>query len=293
MKRTFSLAIYLSLILCTVTHSSRPNPVIAQPIKPAFSATGGLQLIEVSGEVFLHRVGEESIRRLNLNSEILPGDLLIVRRGAKATIRCPNGQKWPLPEGVSGAINGCRMGSTGDPRLPVPRTLVSENNPFIISPRQTALLNDRLVLRWNPVAGVKTYTVKLRDSAGLKWETEVSENQIIYNGSPLQPGERYTLSVRAESPTTSENESTIFWLLDEKTDQAVREKIAAVDRQALPSDAKALAKANIYSKYRLFAAAIEVLETSAAGGNSTASFSQMLSALYEQVGLNSGFVARR
>ena len=293
MKRTFSLAIYLSLILCTVNYNSQPNMAIAQPVKPAFSATGGLQLIEVSGEVFLHRVGEESLRRLNVNSEILPGDLLIVRRGAKATIRCPNGQKWPLPEGVSGAINGCQMGSTGDPRLPVPRTLVSENNPYIISPRQTALLSDPLILRWNPVAGVKSYTVKLRDSAGLKWETEVSETQVMYNGKPLQPGERYTLSVRTDSASTSENESTIFWILDKQTEQTVREKIAAVDRQALPSEAKALTKANIYSKYRLFAAAIEVLETSTAGGNSTASFSQMLSALYEQVGLNSGFVARR
>jgi hypothetical protein len=249
--------------------------------------------MEVSGEVFLHRLGEESLRRLNINMEILPGDLLIVRRGAKATIRCPNGQKWPLPEGVSGAINGCQLRSTGDPRLPVPRTLVSENNPYIISPRQTALLNDRLVLRWNPVAGVNSYTVKVRDSAGVKWETQVNQTQVIYGGSNLQPGEKYSITVRSDTSNVSESESTIFWLLDEQTSQTVREKIAAVDRQALAPEASILAKANIYSSYRLFAAAIEVLETSKVDGNSTASVSQMLKALYEQVGLNEGFVAQR
>lgn len=293
MKRIFSLAIYLSLILCTASQSNILRPAIAQPINSTISATGGLQLMEVSGEVFLHRLGEESLRRLHINMEILPGDLLIVRRGAKATIRCPNGQKWPLPEGVSGAINGCQLRSTGDPRLPVPRTLVSENNPYIISPRQTALLNDRLVLRWNPVAGVNSYTVKVRDSAGIKWETKVSQTQVLYKGSTLQPGEKYSITVRSDTPNASESESTIFWLLDEQTSQTVRDKIAAVDRQALAGEASVLAKANIYSSYRLFAAAIEILETSKVDGNSTASVSQMLKALYEQVGLNEGFVAQR
>lgn len=293
MKRTFSLAISLNLILCTAAHSIQASYTISQPIKPAFSATGGLQLIEVSGEVFVHRVGEDSLRRLKVNTEILPGDLLIVRRGAKATIRCPNGQHWPLPEGISGAINGCQVRSTGDPRIPIPRTVVTENNPYIISPRQTALLSDRVLLRWNPVAGANSYTIIVRDAAGIKWQTNVTNNEVLYNGSTLKPGGKYSLTVRADTPSASENESTIFWLLDEQTAQTVQEKIAAIDRQALPEKANALAKAHIYSSYRLFAAAIEMLETSKADGNSTPSVSQMLSALYEQVGLNGAFVARR
>ena len=289
MKRTLSIAIALALMLSSA-QLCESQPVqetvnrIAQSLSPAQAAAGGYWLIEARGEVLLHRAGDEQIMRVSGNTQIHPGDLLIVRKGASATVRCADGRTWKLPEGVSGALNGCPMPHNQDPRVPTLRSPVDENSPYIISPRQTALLDKRPIFRWNAVKGAKHYTVKVRSATGVIWEARVNSTKIAYSGSSLQPGGEYQIIVRADG-NLAPMESAIFLVLERHKVEAVQEKLNAVAQQGLSEPAQALAKIHIYSHYGLFADGIETLETLVFSGKSTPAVYQMLGALYDRVGL--------
>ncbi|MBD1937770.1 hypothetical protein [Microcoleus sp. FACHB-68] len=288
MKRTLSIAIALALMLSSAQLcESQPIQAInriAQSVPPAQAAAGGYWLIEARGEVLLHRAGDEQITQVSGNTQINPGDLLIVRKGATATVRCADGRTWQLPEGVSGALNGCPMPNNQDPRVPTLRSPVDENSPYIISPRQTVLLDERPILRWNAVKGAKLYTVKVRNATGVIWEAQVNSAKIAYSGSSLQPGGEYQIIVRADG-NLAPMESAIFLVLERHKAEAVRDKLNTVAQQGLSEPAQALAKVNIYSNYGLFADAIETLEALVFSGKSTPAVYQMLGALYDRVGL--------
>ncbi|MBW4683310.1 MAG: hypothetical protein KME19_24965 [Microcoleus vaginatus WJT46-NPBG5] len=289
MKRTRSIAIALALMLssaqlCESQPAQETVTRIAQSLSPAQAATGGYWLIEARGEVLLHRAGDEQIKPVSGNTQIHPGDLLIVRKGATATVRCADGRTWKLPEGVSGALNGCPMPNNQDPRVPTLRSPVDENSPYIISPRQTALLDERPILRWNAVKGAKHYIVKVRNATGVIWEARVNSAKIAYSGSSLQPGGEYQIIVRADG-NLAPMESAIFLVLEKHKAEAVRDKLQAVAQQGLSEPAQALAKIHIYSNDGLFADGIETLETLVFSGKSTPAVYQMLGALYDRVGL--------
>ncbi len=262
-------------------------PAVAQTIPPARAATGTYTLLEVKGEVFLHRLGDANIKPAIANSELNPGDLIIVTKRATATVRCADGRNWTLPEGVSGVFNGCQVLPSSDPRVPNPRSPIDGDAPYIISPRNTALLDSQPKLRWNPVPGAKRYTVKVWGASGAMWETQVSAPEVAYAGQPLQAGQEYLAFVQDDSAYPTEGESAKFWVLDAQKAQEVHERITALTKQGLSAEAEALAKAHIYSSYSLFADAIAALECALAKGNQTTAVYLMLGALYEQVGLRS------
>ncbi|HIK27393.1 MAG: hypothetical protein N3E45_13520 [Oscillatoriaceae bacterium SKW80] len=278
----------ISLFLLNCSWLFSPKSVlkaVAQTIPPARAATGTYTLIEVKGEVFLHKLGDANIKPASANSELNPGDLIIVTKRATATIRCADGRNWTLPEGISGVFNGCQVLRNNDPRVPNPRSPINCNSPFIISPRNTGILDSQTKIRWNPVSGTKRYTVKVWGTSGIMWETEVSAPEVIYTGKPLQAGEDYLVFVKDDSTYLTEGETAKFWMLDAQKAQEVREKITALTKENLSPEAFALAKANIYSSYSLFADAISTLEAALAKGNKTTAVYLMLGALYEQVGL--------
>lgn len=289
MNRRLSQKILLiSLLLLNCLWLFSPKSVlraVAQTIPPARAATGSYTLIEVKGEVFLHKLGDTNIKPASANLELNPGDLIIVTKRATATIRCADGRNWKLPEGVSGVFNGCQVLRSNDPRVPNPRSPINCNSPYIISPRNTALLDSQTKIRWNPVASAKRYTVKVWSTSEIIWETEVSTPEVIYAGKPLQAGEEYLVFVKHDSTYLTEGETAKFWILDTPKAQEVREKITALTKEGLSPEALALAKANIYSSYSLFADAISSLEDALAKGNKTTAVYLMLGALYEQVGL--------
>lgn len=291
MNRPLSPAIALILLLFANSAwlGSREIaiPAVAQALPAAKAATESYTLVEVKGEVFVHRLGDAQIKPAIANSQLNPGDLIIVTKRATATVRCADGRNWTLPEGVSGVFNGCQVLPTRDPRVPNPRSPISSDSPYIISPRNTALLDSQLKLRWNPVPGAKRYTVKVWGASGVIWEAQVSAAEVAYAGQPLQAGEEYVATVRDESGYSTEGEAAKFWVLDAQKAQEVRERILALTREGLSSEAEALAKAHIYSSYSLFADAIAALEGSLAKGNQTTTVYLMLGALYEQVGLRS------
>ncbi len=289
MKRQFPIAIALTVMLLAVgwgTGSQEESALriaAAQAIPPARAATGGYRLVEVKGEVQLMRVGERNSRRVTANMELYPGDLLKVARGAKATVRCAsNGETWTLPDGLSGVTNGCPPENPINPQQPLTRGQVDESSPYIISPRQTALLNSRPKLRWNDVGPDSGYIILIRGEDGMRWEKTVRAAEITYSGSPLKPGVTYQLIVQSGSGEGESQEYATFWLLDEQTALSVREKAAALSQQQWSEEEKALAVADLYRAHNLIAEAIETLE---ALKGKTAAVKRMLGELYQWVGL--------
>lgn len=285
MKGNLSIAIVLALMLSVAdSPTASPQNLLPESISPAKAVTGSYRLIEAKGEVLVHRLGDENLRLLSVNAQIYPGDLLIVRKGAIATVRCADGRNWTLPEGVSGVLNGCQWQNSRDPNIPRART-ANDNSPYIISPRYTALLSLQPLLRWHPVPGANRYTVKVKKGSEVIWEVQVSSSKVVYSGKPLQRGIDYQLIVQDDAGNSSDGESAKFWLLDELSAQKAQGRLETLTQQGLSDRAEALAKAHVCSAYGLFADAIEALEGLVASGNQTAAIYQMLGALYEQVGL--------
>lgn len=65
----------------------------------------------------------------------------------------------------------------------------------MITPHRGEILDGKPTIRWNPVAGVSRYTVRVTGS-GVYWETQVSGTEVVYPGEPvLQPEEVQALTM--------------------------------------------------------------------------------------------------
>lgn len=150
--------------------------------------------------------------------------------------------------------------------------------PRILSPGNTTkLLTTQPHLRWSVFPGASRYTVTLEhDNAEVIWEpVEVSGTEITYSGDvPLEPGPTYILTVTADTGGTATSKFTI---LNDSERQEVLELLAM---QPQETTAVIPAQVYIYTHKRLFADAIETLETEIAQGNRSAAIYLELGQLY-------------
>ena len=172
------------------------------------------------------------------------------------------------------------------------------NVPYVISPRNTWLVDDHFTIRWNPVSAATRYTVSLwrlsdeRDERDwLVWRTTVDGAQVDYQGQiPLQRGRYYSIEVVTDTGVSS--------CLDEGFDQSGFELIFPEDMTVLEADLhwlprpelspeeEALELASLYLREDLIAAAVEVLEPFAANGANNPVVYEALGDLYSYAGLN-------
>ncbi len=129
--------------------------------------------------------------------------------------------------------------------------------PYLISPRNTFILQGNPTLRWNPIPGATSYTVQVSRN-DMQWKTEVGATRVVYAGEPLQPG-RYWVTVTADNGISTQDDDVIFDVLDDETAQQVRTEIARLGEQPL-TEKKAFEWVDVYNKHGLYADAIEVLE---------------------------------
>ena len=284
-------------------------------VTPAIATT--YQIIKAEGKVLLKRRQWSDYRptsqgtEINLNQD----DLIRPERGAKVIIQCPDKTTtWRVPSGrVWGASNGCppralrRSRATGlvggilggtDPSV-----------PYLISPRRTLILDRQPTLRWNAVPEASHYTISLRTSAEVIWQQKVSETEIVYPGEPpLEPGTLYSLTIKADTGTSSQDENVSgleFILLTDTDLKDVQTDVEQLTNLELSDAAEALALANFYADYiltsdsaqaynlttedlatySLTAKAIEVLETLVARESITPAVDRILGDLYWQSGL--------
>jgi len=176
-------------------------------------------------------------------------------------------------------------------KYPCPRPSINlQLIPHLISPRDTALLNVQPTLRWNALPGATRYTVKVRreDEGEVIWETQVSTSEVVYAGEALKPGIDYLLIVEADKGRSSEEESLPgrgFRLLEAPVALRVREEIEQLRQQGMTEKEEALAVAELYSKSKLRAEAIETLERLIAGGIEDAEVYRRLGDYYRRVGV--------
>jgi hypothetical protein len=263
---------------------------------PSSSNPTGLNLIsEIKGDVRLKRSQGNGYQKANIGDLLNPSDQLQLGAGASATVMCDNLTFWTVPaEKVSLVSDGCGSNQSIIFRpnsLRSPSRAPNETIPYIISPRNTALLTNCPIFRWNAVAGATRYQVRVQDAGlTLDWQMETSQTQIEYPGKPpLQTNSNYSLIVETDTGDSSAEEQgsdLSFTLLDAGKADSVRTKVAQLKQQQLTQEVEGLALAYLYQSYNLKAEAIELLEGLMKQGSQIVAVSQLLGDLYLQVGLS-------
>ena len=258
---------------------------------PAFAELEGLSIVtEVRGNVSVQRNGQKP-QRARVGDRLKASDKLSLGKGGTAKVLCDNASIWkPNTIGTFTIAKGCQakgrtvLRSANQDRIP-PRSGNDPTIPFVISPRNTQVIDPQQLLRWNPVAGAKGYRVSVT-GPDVKWETSVNQPQTMFLGVGLKPGMRYRVMVTAEKGTSSQSETGVgFSILDSAVVEQVKSDISTLQQQELSDEAQVLAIAHLERSNELYASAIDRLEVWLARGNKSAAVSQLAGDLNRQVGL--------
>jgi hypothetical protein len=259
--------------------------------------TGLNFIFEISGNIQIKRDGRGSYKPVYIGTLLKSSDQLRLEKGASVEVFCDNLTTGKInSQGEFLVSRVCPF--TKSPIIKrsnvdrdQPRSLTRAPNeleiPYIISPRDTAILSDELILRWNKVKGATSYQVVLR-GPGVDWTTQVKQSEVVYSGKDsLQPGSYYWVIVTADNGLSSESgTSTGFRLLSQQDAKRVKAEITQLQKLGLTDESKTLALAHLYNSNNLNAAAIDLLAESVKKGNKTTAVYQLLGSLYQQVGLN-------
>ncbi|GEM_PF-1975009 len=266
-------------------------------------------ILGISGNVLIKRVGSGNYQRAS-KGWVNVADRLRLDKDSTAMVLC-GFRRWKVPSpGEFVVEDGCNPGKKKIKIRPgslrcCTRNPNNPNIPYVIFPRDTAILNNRvsnqpIVLRWNRVADATSYTVRV-SGLGVPWEKQVSQPQVVYDGKEsFKPGSRYWVTVTADNGASSSSEDEPgFSILSEKESKKIKAEISQLQRiisntnssninsnKTLSDDFKAFAEAELYHSKGLNAAAIDVLEKSIKQGSKTRAVYQRLGEIYQQVGLN-------
>jgi len=173
--------------------------------------------------------------------------------------------------------------STGQTRSPIDETL-----PYIITPRNTALLPGRIDIAWNSIPDTNTYRVRIRGRGGFLWESNwLTATETQYTES-LEAGRTYEITVETDQGLSSNpngSASPTFRILTAAEVSRVNQEVAQIEALALDPTAHALAVAQVYRNYNLNQDAIAILETQIQSGTQSAALHQLQASVYEQIGL--------
>ncbi|MEQ9483314.1 tetratricopeptide repeat protein [Coleofasciculus sp. F4-SAH-05] len=274
-----------------VRHQDNEQFVTTYPIlsalRPTSQPLANGQILQITGDVQIQRTG----RRIEpeIGTDIYPNDQLLIAKEAQIIMQCADLSIQTISPG-NNLRNRCPAAteqsecSPGTYKCPHRGDIAAWNNhiPYIISPRRTAIITDKPLLRWNSIPQAQHYTVTL-EGEGIEWTTQVSDTQILYPGEPpLQPGGDYLLIIEADTGESSLDEPPLpgglnFSRLDAQQAQQIRTQAAQISQQPWNPTAKALALATLYSKHQLHTQAIATLDSLIADGVESA-------AIYRKIG---------
>jgi len=258
---------------------------------PGFTQQEGLNFIsEIRGNVKIKKISWKNYHQVYGGEFLSSSDKIRLAKGARAKVICDNLRVWNLnSQGDFEVSRGCPSSTrvvlirpntkTGRPRAGNDPTI-----PYLISPRNTAILARQPTLRWHPVVGVTSYQVQVLGT-GVDWTTKVSQPEVVYSGNqPLKPGSYYRVIVTASNGASTENKNNFgFTVLSDADAQRVKTEIAQLQQQALINESKTLALAHLYRSNDLNADAIELLEGLVKKGSSSTAVYQLLGSIYQQV----------
>lgn len=167
------------------------------------------------------------------------------------------------------------------------RSPIDETLPYVISPRNTALLLGNINIVWNGVPDASTYRVSIRGREFLwqsGWLTE-TETQLP---ASLASGRTYEIAVETDQGVSSSPDglaSPTFNILADEKVGTINQKVAQIEALKLDSTAQALVVAQLYREHNLNQNAIALLEAQAQSGQQSAAIYQLQASIYEQIGL--------
>jgi len=249
-------------------------------------------LIINKGEVKVKKENWKAFQKASTGSLLRPNDYLQMGSNASAFLLCSNTERWQPTAGKQFRVSeGCPRGTASRPRTVNLSQTRSPNGltPYIISPRNTDLLSDRPLLKWNPVKGATRYQVQL-EGGGLDWKTETNETQILYAGQePLKSGVNYLLTVTTNKEVSSKQEvgaNLMFGLMATEKAKVVEEEAMNLKKQGLSPEAETLALAYLYEGNNLKAEAIALLQPLGQQKSQNRVVYSLLGDLLLQTGLN-------
>lgn len=263
-KILFNLIIF-SLILLGLNQSAEAN-----------------EIVELDGNIKFKRNGESKFQPANFLDTIDYEDELQVGANSWVIIRCDNTDKPKIEQpGTYLVSKYCPKGK---------KTVVMDNNgtfrpptedlsqiPYIISPRNSAIFPEQIIIKWNPVSKATSYQVKVG-----KWQTKTTKTEVLYTGKPLTPG-FYSVSIKANNGQSSGDVG--FVIINEQQAQSVQEEAGKIKQEGLDKEAEAFILARFYRSQDLKMLAIKVLEDLVRSGSQTKNVYLQLADLYDEVGL--------
>lgn len=260
---------------------------------PGFAQQQRLNFIsEVKGKVAILRTGRKKPQQAFPGDYLNSSDKLRLAEGASAKVSCDNGSTWIPSKGEFEVSKGCkytdrviftRPGSNTSPT----RAGNDSRIPYLISPRNTAILTQQPTLSWNPVKGATGYRVQI-SGGEVNWSTNTNQPMVVYSGKqPLKPGIFYEVVINANNGiSTKDIDDPTFFVLSSSDIQQVKTNIAQLQQQPLNNESKTLALAHLYRSKDLNADAIDVLEKLVKDRSKTTAVYQLLGSIYQHIGLN-------
>ncbi|WP_204140065.1 hypothetical protein [Halomicronema sp. CCY15110] len=266
---------------------------------PVFSVPALAQSLGVNYISDIGGQAEVNGNRAYVGDFVRGTDELRVRSGGNVGIVCNNEtRERQFPAGTYTVGDYCTESSSLRTGRRRPSREVNGTVPYVISPRETALLPGTVpTLSWNPVAGAQTYQVQVyANPTQPLWTEEVSGTSVAYDGPPLEPGVRYLIEVSSDTGLSSNalGAAVGFRLLLSSEAEPILVEAEALRAAELNEDATAIALALLYSNsppptgpnpLTLTQAAIDMLEDRIEAGTDNALIYVLQGDLYLSIGL--------
>ncbi len=279
---------------------------------PAIAQSNGHLLIEATNAQ-IRRVGSSQFQPIRPILSVSGGDELKITSGGKVVIRCHSNDakvtfsaatnpqkvstKCPNSEARS-ASNRSLWGNIWDwatnANKPTPigdaRTGFADI-PYAIAPRRTMILTTRPEIRWNLVAGTKSYEISLisPNFETISWTVDAANINYQYplNQPELKTGEEYILKIKTNNFLSSTEDGQTVWMkiLSPEKQQELFSLLEQLRLEDLPEPTEIILESILYEKFELYSNAIAILSSYVQGHPEAITVRERLAELYAQIGL--------
>jgi hypothetical protein len=180
-------------------------------IKATIAQTARIQRIQGTGKVKIKRKNRTVWELASPGKTINDGDQLFPDKGMTVMVHCPaRKDSVRAKAGVVSAIDSiCINMIVRDVRGSLDIASfggLDPSLPYLLTPRHTFLLTQKPLIRWNAVPGTIEYTLEVKSSKSILWQTKTKNNEIRYAGSLLEPGIPYSIVIRTNKGNSSQDE---------------------------------------------------------------------------------------
>jgi hypothetical protein len=190
---------------------------------------------------------------------------------------------------LSGVITRPSFAETDPPNPGGPRPTIDANAPYIISPRDSDVLDRTPRFQWARVQTANSYIVSLASRGrGVFWQVEVEGTEATYDGTPLAAETEYTLTVtlRSQEANRSDNvQTTTFYTLSDDQRETIEAELQRLETIADPSDRGTLlgSQVKLLTDQDLIGDAIDLLDLELVNNPDSLDAICLLDDLFEQV----------